>query len=97
MVFDTKEIAVTTFINEIKAPNSELANIKDTLEIYCTGQFDHKTGIIHPFLFRKKYLLLKGLEVKLQEVKLPDSLLSPTWSDSSEQETTPFNTKKETL
>lgn len=65
LVFENKEQAVHTFISEIQAPNSELANIKDTLSIFATGHFDHKTGSLHPFFFSKKQLLLAGKEVKL--------------------------------
>jgi len=69
MVFETKEQAVTTFINEIQAPNSELANIKDTLSIFATGEFEHKTGSLYPYPFKRKKLLLSGKEVQLTSQK----------------------------
>lgn len=65
MVFETKEQAATTFINEIQAPNSELANIKDTLSIFAIGEYEHKKGTIHPYLFGKK-TILHGTEVTIQ-------------------------------
>lgn len=69
LVFENKEQAVSTFINEIQAPNSELANIKDTLSIFATGMFEHTSGTLHPFLFKRKQLLISGKEVTLNTPK----------------------------
>lgn len=66
LIFETKEQAVTTFMNEIRADKSELANIKDTLSIYHVGHFDHKTGIPETLRFRRKKLLMHGKEVLLK-------------------------------
>lgn len=63
IMFETKEMAVTTFIHEVQTTNSELANIKDSLAIYAIGYFDHKTGKISQKLFNHKQLLISGSEV----------------------------------
>jgi len=61
LLFETKEQAATTFVNEIQAPNSELFNIKDRLTIYAIGRYDYTSGKISPYLFKK--LILNGSEV----------------------------------
>ncbi|UYD39241.1 MAG: hypothetical protein [Wigfec virus K19_174] len=63
LLFETKEQAVTSFSSEILAPQSELANIKDTLSIFCVGRYEHTSGKLSPYLFKK--LLLKGSEILL--------------------------------
>lgn len=67
LIFETKEQAVTVFINEIKAPNSELFNIKDTLSLFCVGRFEHTSGKLHPYLFKK--LLIAGKEVITESIQ----------------------------
>lgn len=69
LIFDTKENAMNSFVNEIRAPKSELANIKDRLSIFVIGRYEHTTGKLSPYLFKK--LLMKG-----SEVNLPDSTVS---------------------
>jgi hypothetical protein len=61
LLFETKEQAATTFINEVQAPNSDLFPIKHNLSIFCIGRFEHTSGKISPYLFKK--LILKGTEV----------------------------------
>lgn len=63
MPFETKEQAVTMFINETTASESELFNIKDRLSIFCIGRYEHTSGKLHPYLFKK--LLIKGTEVSV--------------------------------
>lgn len=70
LVFENKEQAVHTFISEIQAEKSELANIKDALSIYAIGTFDHKAGRIQGSLKTKKsQLLISGKEVTLNTPK----------------------------
>lgn len=81
LVFETKEQAVTNFISEIQAPNSELANIKDTLSIYAIGTYEHTTGSISSHL--KKKLLLHGKEVNLPPQKPELSSKNPAdWQNN---------------
>lgn len=63
LIFETKEQAMTTLIAEVQAPNSELANIKDQLSVHVIGRFDHKSGRVSPYLFKK--LLISGSEITL--------------------------------
>lgn len=80
--FENKETAVSTFISEIQAPNSEMANIKDTLAIYSIGKFDHKTGLISTSSFKKKQLLLSGKEVLLKPTITKEAPLESSNSNS---------------
>lgn len=67
--FETKEQAATTFVNEISAPNSELFNIKDSLSIFAIGRYEHTSGKLYPYLFKK--LLLKGTEITVPQPVTP--------------------------
>lgn len=69
IVFETKQQAITHFINEIQSPNSELANIKDTLTIYSIGDYDHKTGKVSQYFLNRLKLLITGKEVTLNTPK----------------------------
>ena len=53
LLFNTKELAVSTFLTELAMPNSELAPLRDSLEIYCLGRYDVINGKIRPYLFKK--------------------------------------------
>lgn len=81
LVFDTKEQAVNSFIGEIQNPQSEIANIKDRLTIFLIGRFDHQSGKIHSYIFKK--LLIKGTEV-LTNVQQAE-ILFPSGSPEREQ------------
>lgn len=65
LLFETKEQAMTSFINEIQNPKSEMANIKNNLRIFVLGRYDHTSGKMHPYLFKK--LLISGTEVIIPE------------------------------
>lgn len=67
LIMENKEQAKSHFINEIQMPDSEMANIKDSLELYAVGTFDHKTGEIKGYYFKKSELLIKGSEVQLTQ------------------------------
>lgn len=64
--WDTLENAMNTFVSEIQSPNSEMANIKDRLTVFTIGRYEHTTGKISPYLFKK--LLIKGTEVTLTQL-----------------------------